>query len=207
MRSDRNLTKAQKCFSPPWHLFMHSNFQNRSTQSKVTPSFLPRLGMLFKILLMLYLMHWINKWRIFFCRLLLILVALNTTATKGTSTITTVTFIQTDVVCRYRTHVNSATRLLVTLPKMACTKFITSLVWRVKNHLNLNRFHKITSIMKIWTTTTAMRAFKYPMGRYINLQTRTKAIITLILSRILILQPLRRHLVGVAEAGRHLFSR
>ena len=36
MRSNQNLTELQKCFSPPWHLFIDSNFENRSIQSKVT---------------------------------------------------------------------------------------------------------------------------------------------------------------------------
>ena len=33
--SNQNLTEIQKIFLPPWHLFRQSNFEYRSTQSKV----------------------------------------------------------------------------------------------------------------------------------------------------------------------------
>ena len=35
MRSNRNLTELKKWFSPSWHLFRHSNFQNLSTSQKL----------------------------------------------------------------------------------------------------------------------------------------------------------------------------
>ena len=38
MRSNQDLAVEQKCYLPSWHLFWHTCFQNRSTQSNVTMS-------------------------------------------------------------------------------------------------------------------------------------------------------------------------